>query len=502
MVAVMIGVDPHKASHTAVAINAAEEPLGELRVRASAVQAERLLAWAQAWPQRTWAVEGAGGVGHLLAQQLLAAGERVLDVPPKLAARVRLLATGNINKNDPNDARSVAVAALRSAGCQEARRDDHAVVLKIWSKRYRDLGRTRTQVACRLHQVLCELIPGGVGRQITAGQATHILGSITPSTAVEAARRELAAEFTEDLRGIDAAIRETRKKLTTAVRAAGTSLTGLFGVGPVIAAAVIGDVRHVARFPGRDHFAAYDGTAPIEVSSGGRKVYRAVPARKPAAQPRHPHGRGHPDPPPAQPGPRLLRQETGRRQDSQRGPARPEAADQRRHLRLPPSRRPPRRSQCQQPGRATGERLTHQRGRLTPPAPALRESHSRACHPPYDPSEGPRRCSRSRAAAIPSERAARSRTGRSPAAQRRQQGVLDPATREPIMPCGGKAGQGRARAEAALRRITTCLLTLKQRGVRSVLEQSFWSGALGMRRTGDLQLPRHRHGNTRPSDIR
>jgi len=76
MAAVMIGVDPHKASHTAVAISAAEEPLGELRVRACAAQAERLLAWAQAWPQRTWAVEGAGGVGRLLAQQLLAAGER------------------------------------------------------------------------------------------------------------------------------------------------------------------------------------------------------------------------------------------------------------------------------------------------------------------------------------------------------------------------------------------------------------------------------------------
>ena len=115
MEVVMIGVDPHKASHTAVAISAAEEPLGQLRVRASAVQAERLLAWAQAWPERTWAVEGAGGLGHLLAQQLLSAGERVLDVPPQLAARVRLLATGDVNKNDPNDARSVAVAALRSA---------------------------------------------------------------------------------------------------------------------------------------------------------------------------------------------------------------------------------------------------------------------------------------------------------------------------------------------------------------------------------------------------
>jgi transposase len=115
MAVVMIGVDPHKASHTAVVISAAGERLGELRVRASAVQAERLLEWAAAWPERTWAVEGAGGMGHLLAQQLLSAGERVLDVQPKLGARVRLLGSGATNKNDPNDARSVAIAALRSA---------------------------------------------------------------------------------------------------------------------------------------------------------------------------------------------------------------------------------------------------------------------------------------------------------------------------------------------------------------------------------------------------
>src|SRR5881394_3871426 len=274
MAVVMIGIGPHKASHTAVAINAAEQSLGQLRVRASAVQAERLLGWAQAWPERAWAVEGAGGVGHLLAQQLLSAGERVLDVPPKLAARVRLLATGDINKNDPNDARSVAVAALRSAGVREARRDDHAAVLKVWSKRYGDLGRVRTQVACRLHQVLCELTPGGVRGEITAGQAARILASITPAGAVEAARCQLAADLVEDLRGVDARIRETRKKAGAAVRASGTSLTGLFGVGPVVAAAVIGDVCHVSRFPSRDHFASYNGTAPIEVSSGGRKVYR------------------------------------------------------------------------------------------------------------------------------------------------------------------------------------------------------------------------------------
>jgi transposase len=270
----MIGVDPHKASHTAVVISAAEEPLGELRVRACAAQAERLLAWAAAWPQRTWAVEGAGGLGHLLAQQLVAAGERVLDVPPKLGARVRLLAAGDTNKNDPNDARSVAVAALRSAGVREVRADDHAAVLKLWSKRYRDLGRTRTQVVCRLHAVLCDLVPGGISRPIYASHAARILQQITPPDAVAAARCELAAAFLEDLRRIDAQLRETRKTLATAVQAAGTSLTSLFGIGPVIAAAVIGDVRDVSRFGSRDHFAAYNGTAPIEVSSGPRKIYR------------------------------------------------------------------------------------------------------------------------------------------------------------------------------------------------------------------------------------
>jgi transposase len=273
MAAVMIGVDPHKASHTAVAISAAEEPLGELRVRASVTPAERLLAWAAAWPQRTWAVEGAGGTGHLLAQQLLSAGERVLDVPPKLGARVRLLAAGDVNKNDPDDARSVAIAALRSASVREVTPDDHAAVLKIWSKRHKDLGRTRTQVACRLHAVLCQLVPGGISKAITAGQAAQLLRSITPPDAVAAARCELAAVFLEDLRGVDARIRETRNKLAATVRAAGTSLTGLFGVGPV-AATVIGDVRDVSRFPGRDHFAACNGTAPIEVSSGPRKTCR------------------------------------------------------------------------------------------------------------------------------------------------------------------------------------------------------------------------------------
>jgi transposase len=274
MAAVMIGVDPHKGSHTAVAIGVAEEPLGELRVRASAAQAQRLVAWAAGWPERIWAVEGAGGLGHLLAQQLVAIGERVLDVQPKLAARVRLLAAGDTNKNDPNDARSVAIAALRSSARREVIPDDHAAVLKVWSKRHRDLGRTRTQVACRLHAVLCELVPGGISKDITAAHAAGVLESVKPSGAVAVARCELAAEFLGDLRRIDAQMHDTKKRLTAAVQISGTTLTGIFGVGPVIAATVIGCVADVSRFASRDHFAAYNGTAPIEVSSGNRKIYR------------------------------------------------------------------------------------------------------------------------------------------------------------------------------------------------------------------------------------
>jgi len=257
-----------------VAIGSGEERLGQLRVRASAAQAQRLVKWAAAWPERTWAAGGADGLGHLLAQQLVAAGERVLDVQPKLGARVRLLATGASNKNDPNDALSVAVAALRSRTRSQVTADDHAAVLKVWSRRHRDLGRAKNQAACRLHAAGCELVPGGVTEEITAAQATRILERSTPSGGAGQARFELAAELLAGMRRLDAQMHESMKKLAVVVKASGTTLTDLFGVGPFAAATVIGDAADVARFASRDHFASCNGTAPIEVSSGNRKTCR------------------------------------------------------------------------------------------------------------------------------------------------------------------------------------------------------------------------------------
>ena len=271
---VMIGVDPHKASHTAVAIDESEQALGELTIRASTTQVQRLLDWAEPYAECTWAIEGAGGLGYLLAQQLLSAGERVVDIQPKLASRVRLLQSGRSNKNDPNDALSIAVAALRSRGLKEVSTEDHAGVLRVWAKRNNDLGRLRNKVACRLHSVLCELVPAGVAGEISAAHAGSLLAGLEPDGAIEAARVELARELIEDLVRLDEQMKASKKRIATAVAASGTTLTDLYGVGPVVAAMVIGHTRDVGRFATKDRYASYTGTAPIEVSSGPRRVHR------------------------------------------------------------------------------------------------------------------------------------------------------------------------------------------------------------------------------------
>jgi transposase len=271
---VMIGIDPHKGSHTAVAVDAGEQSVGELRVRSGPKQLDRLLGWAEQFSERSWAVENATGLGYLLAQQLVAAGERVWDVQPKLAVRVRLLATESTNKNDPHDALSVAIAALRAKAPKQVSVEDHAAVMKLWAKRHRNLSSTRTQVACRLHAVLCELVAGGVPDEIYAGKAAELLAGIEPDSAVAVARHELAEELLDDLRRVDHQLAESKKRLEQVVAASGTTTINIFGVGPVVAATVVGVTGDIARFPTRDRFAAFNGTAPIEVSSGGRKVWR------------------------------------------------------------------------------------------------------------------------------------------------------------------------------------------------------------------------------------
>ena len=271
---VIIGVDPHKASHTAVAISGGEEELDCKKVRATCVQVDQLVAWAEPFQTRMWAIESAGGLGYLLAQQLVAAGETVVDVPATLASRARLLSTGRSNKNDPNDALSIAVAALRSSSLRQVEPVGHSEVLRLLAKRNTDIGNQRTRLVCRMHALLAELAAGGIAKEINASDVDRFLEDLTPVTPVEQVRYDLAFELLDDVRRLDSQLKASHQRIRQAVKASGTSLTELFGVGPIIAGMLIGYTGDVTRFANRDQYAAYNGTAPVEFSSGGRVVHR------------------------------------------------------------------------------------------------------------------------------------------------------------------------------------------------------------------------------------
>ena len=219
---VVIGVDPHKTSHTAVAIDEAEDEVASVKVRATRRQVEQLVRWAEPFEKRKWAIESAGGTGYLLAQQLVAQGEEVLDVPATLASRIRVLATGRSNKNDPNDAHSIAVAALRAPSLRSVEVADHSQVLRLLAKRNVDLGSHRTRVVCRLHALLAELVPGGIAKELYVSDAERFLANITPQTPAEQVRYDMALELLDDVRRLDEQTKASHRRIRLAVKASGT----------------------------------------------------------------------------------------------------------------------------------------------------------------------------------------------------------------------------------------------------------------------------------------
>jgi transposase len=191
-----------------------------------------------------------------------------VDVPAKLAARVRVLSTGHGRKTDPVDAVSVAVAAHSAPGLQRVGIEDHAVVLHLLTNRREDLVRTRTQTLNRLHRLLTDLIPAGAGRNLTATSATALLRQACPTSVPAITRHQLATDLIADVGDLDRRIAAVEERIRAAVAQSKTSLVELFGVGPVLAAKLLGEVGDVRRFPTKHHFAAHTGTAPLEASSG------------------------------------------------------------------------------------------------------------------------------------------------------------------------------------------------------------------------------------------
>jgi transposase len=264
---VMIGVDPHKASHTAAALDEHGQLLDQQRIPATLDGYQHLHQWAGRWPQRCWAVEGAHGIGRALAQRLVSDGEQVVDVPAKLAARVRVLSVGHGRKSDPDDAVSVAITARSVPSLRQVGVEDQATVLHLLTKRRQDLVAARTQTINRLHRLLMDLVPGGARRNLTANRAAAMLDQCAPAGAPAVTRWQLATELVADIRQLEQRIAAVEARIKTTVAQANTSLLGLFGVGPVLAATFLGEVGDVGRFPSKHHFAAHTGTAPRGASS-------------------------------------------------------------------------------------------------------------------------------------------------------------------------------------------------------------------------------------------
>jgi len=265
---VIIAVDPHKASWTAVVVNSGSSAVAAIRVDVNRAGYRQLQRFAAAWPQAQWAVEGAVGLGAPLTERLRADGIAVIDVPAKLARRVRLLSTGHGRKSDQADALSVGIAAWSAPALRTVEVDHAVAALRALTEHRDDLVRTRTQVINRLHALLVKLVPSGMGRGLTADDAADALRRVRPRDPLGRTLRQLAADLIAELRRLDRRVANLAQTISAAVAESGSTLTELVGIGDIVAATILARTGSISRFPTPATFASFCGVAPIEVSSG------------------------------------------------------------------------------------------------------------------------------------------------------------------------------------------------------------------------------------------
>jgi transposase len=271
----IIGVDPHKGSHTATAVEATTNtPVASVRIDATAAGYRELLRWSGQFAERRWAVEGARGLGRHLAQWLVARDEDVVDVPSTATARVRELSRGSRRKTDVIDAAAAASVAALQGDATRVSGEDHTTVFAMLEERRANLAAQRVRAANQLHAVLRDLIPGGAELAITAKSASTILRSVRPASVCERARKELAQDLVRDLRAVDRSLADIEQRMSDALDGHGSRLRQVDGVGSITAVRLIGRTGPASRFASAAAFATYAGVAPIEVASGERSRHR------------------------------------------------------------------------------------------------------------------------------------------------------------------------------------------------------------------------------------
>jgi transposase len=267
-------MDPHKRSVTIEVMTADEEVLGGGRFGTDAAGFAAMVEYVTQWPERVWAIEGCTGIGRHVAMRLLAEDQDVVDVPPKLSARARVFSTRQGRKTDATDAHSVALVGTRMSGLRPVVADEELAVLRMLADRRRALGEEHARKVSQLHALLLELLPGGAKKDLSAAQAKALLARVRPRDLVGKTRRRLAAELIADLEQNYARRKAADKELRALLAATGTGLLDLHGIGPSGAARLLVEVGDITRFPDRNHFASWTGTAPVDASSGDHIRHR------------------------------------------------------------------------------------------------------------------------------------------------------------------------------------------------------------------------------------
>jgi transposase len=272
---IVIGVDPHKLTHTATAVDSgSNKDLGSLRISADLDSYRELIKWAGQWPERIWAVENASGLGHHLTQWLVGRAEAVVDVPATATARVRELSRGGRRKNDRIDAAAAACVAFSQGDFRPVAAENHTDVLRILDERRIDLVRHKGRLTNQLHAILRELLPGGLDRAFTTEEASDALRRLAPASGADAMRKDVGLAIIGDLRRLRFQIDDITTRIEVELKASGTSLLEIEGVGTVTACRILSRTGDPARFRDQSAFASYAGTAPIEVASADKHRHR------------------------------------------------------------------------------------------------------------------------------------------------------------------------------------------------------------------------------------
>ena len=265
---VVLGIDAHKRTHTVVAVDEVGRQLGIRVTKATSTAAHLdLVRWAgQFGPGRQWAVEDCRHLSRRLEADLLAAGETIVRVPPKLMANCRDSAR-TYGKSDPIDALAVARAALREPGLPSARLDGPERELRLLVDHREDLVAERTRVMNRLRWHLHELDPDWDPAPRTLNRRKTITGIVARLASFDGLVARLAADLTARIAALTTEVNALEKEIAALTRALAPSLLAVPGAAELTAAKIVAETAGADRFKSKDAYARHNGTAPLPVWS-------------------------------------------------------------------------------------------------------------------------------------------------------------------------------------------------------------------------------------------